>query len=146
MRVPPISNLGSFGVFKTKNKKTVDEPTDKPLPIKYDSVTFSAKSKYIRKYETLPKEIKEILSPKDAIDMFQSIDFLMQGKIKGKEIGHGDSSKVYENPWLNGYDLLIIKDPETSEQTIYSANTLGDSVWYDRDNAAIQIIKNISAA
>ena len=67
-------------------------------------------------------------------------------KIKGKEIGHGDSSKVYENPWLNGYDLLIIKDPETSEQTIYSANTLGDSVWYDRDNAAIQIIKNISAA
>ncbi len=146
MRVPQIGYLGSIGVLKTRTKKTVDEPNDKPLPIKQDSVTFSAKAKYIKKYQTLPKEIKEILTPKDAIDMFQNMDFIVQGKIKGKEIGHGDSSKVYANPWLSGYDILIINDPQTKEQIIYSSDSLGDSVWYDEDNVGVQIIKNNSAA
>ena len=146
MRVPQINYLGSFGVLKKNNNKTVEEPIEKPLPIEHDTVTFAGKSKYIKKYETLPKEIKEILSPKDAIDMFQNMDFLTQGKIKGKEIGHGDSLKVYENPWLKGYDILILNDPKAQKQTIYSTSTFGDSVWCDKDNTKIQIIRNITAA
>ncbi len=145
MKVPQINYLGSFGALKTKIKKTVDEPNDKPLPIGYDTVVFSAKSKYVKKYNTLPKEIKEVLSPKDAIDMFQNIDFITKGQTKGKEIGQGDSSTVYENPWLKGYDLLILNNPKSNEQIIYSTATLGNSVWYDTENPNVQIIRNISA-
>ena len=140
MRVPQIGYLGSFGVHR-KIKKTVDEPKE-PLPIKNDCITFSAKSKYIKKYATLPEEIKEILTPKDAVDMFQNMDFIVQGRIKGDLIGYGDSTRVYENPWLDGYDLLIINNPSNQDQIIYSKNILGNSVWQDRDNSNVQIIKN----
>ena len=98
----------------------------------------------MRKYVTLPDEIKKILNPKDAIDMFKEMEFVALGISKGHKIGQGDFSRVYENPWLDGYDLLIAQDLNSNSQIIYSKHKLGNSVWADSDNNNIQIIKRLS--
>lgn len=141
MKIPPISALGRFVVQNQKGiyKKDINRPFP---PLTKDTISFSSSTTYyLKKYNTLPDEIKKILSPKDAIDMFRNIEFVQKGAIKGIKIGQGNYARVYENPWLKGYHSLIVQDPSKETQVIYSRYDLGDAVWSDDDNQLIQIIK-----
>ena len=113
-----------------------------PIPqLKHDTVSFSSSTAYyLKKYNTLPSEIKNILTPKDAIDMFKNMEMIQKGISKGTKVGQGNFSRVYENPWLNDYYFLIVQDPTQTTQVIYSRHELGDSVWSDK-NQLLQIIK-----
>jgi len=144
MKIPPINALGRFVVQNLK-KNSLNEP---PLPpMKPDVVTFSASTAYyLKKYKTLPDEIKKVLNPKDAIDMFKNMEFVQKGSMKGTTIGQGRFSKVYENPWLEDYHFLVVKNPSDTTQVVYSRYNLGDSIWSDVDNGnLIQIIKASNA-
>ncbi len=140
MKIPPIGGLSTFGVARhSKNKK---EDTNFIKPLKNDTISFSSNVRYIKKYVTLPDEIKKILSPEDAIDMFKDMEWVAGGVIKRGEIGKGEHSKVYKNPWLEDYYLLILENDEDCDTiTIYSGENLGDSIWRDEDNKSIQILK-----
>ena len=141
MKVPQINCLGYFGVRNCAKTKSVPNSI---TPLKCDTVSFSSNAQYMRKYVTLPDEIKKILDPKDAIDMFKEMEFVALGISKGHKIGQGNFSRVYENPWLDGYDLLIAQDLNSDSQIIYSKHKLGNSVWADADNESIQIIERLS--
>lgn len=142
MRIPPVNTLGRFLVPKS-GKVSQTLPPDPPL--KKDTVSFSASTAYyLKKYNTLPDEIKKILTPKDAIDMFKDMEMIQRGILKGKKVGQGNHANVYENPWLDGYYVLISKEGRSTRQTVYSRYNLGDSIWSDRDNELIQIIKKAS--
>lgn len=145
MKIQPIKSLGRFIVQnKMRGSKNIERPFPQPSS---DSVTFSASvAKYLKKYNTLPDEIKRILTPKDAIDMFQNMEFVQKGKIKGVKIGQGNYARVYENPWLDGYYSLIVHDPSKTTQVVYSRYDLGDAVWSDSENQLIQIIKKSQIA
>lgn len=139
MKIPPIYTLGRFVV---QNFKKDAKTSSALLPSKEDTVSFSASTAYyLKKYKTLPEEIKKILTPKDAIDMFKNMEMVQKGIQKGVKIGQGDYSSVFENPWLENYHFLIVDNPKYSTQLVYSRHTLGDSIWMDNDNALIQIIK-----
>ena len=142
MRVPQI-NLGTFALCNSKGQKAkcseLSHSYNQTVPT--DTVNFTSTAKYLKKYATLPDEIKKVLTPKDAVDMFKDMEMVAQGRVKRMKIGQGNSSKVYENPWLDDYYLLILKDPKEDVQTIYSKLELGDAIWFDEDNNFIQIIK-----
>ena len=139
MKIPRINTLGYFGVFK---KEVCPKPKPSLSNLKQDTVSFCASTAYyLKKYKTLPDEIKKVLSPKDAIDMFMDMEFIQRGLTKGRKIGQGNNSRVYENPWLKDYAILISHTPEKTTHVVYSRHDLGDSVWSDRDNDAIQLIK-----
>lgn len=141
MKIPPLNGFCNFGVFKN-TKNCIDIPKDyRNNTLAKDCVSFSSKAQYIKKYNTLPDEIKEILSPKDAIDMFIQMDKIACGKEKEGKIGQGENSQVYENPWLDNYYVLILEEPSQKSTVIYSEKDLGDSIWRDGDNSRIQIIK-----
>ena len=143
MKIPPILSLGTFMLQKNNYPAANRQMTLQPL--KNDTVSFSATiSRYLKKYNTLPDEIKSVLSPKDAIDMFRDMEFIQRGIQKGKKIGEGNYSKVYENPWLEDYYILISQNPEKTTQVIYSRHELGNAIWSDKDNGLIQIIKKAS--
>ena len=140
MRIPPIECLGHFVVRKNKManlKKELPFP-----PVQKDTVSFSSsKAYYLKKYNTLPDEIKKLLTPKDAIDMFQNMEQIQKGMTEGIKIGQGDDSSVYENPWLDGYYIMIVQTPKKQIQTVYSRYPLGNSVWEDEKDNSLQIIK-----
>lgn len=140
MKIQPIVSQGRFVVQKRKQaQKNIERPFPSPST---DSVSFSASiAKYLKKYNTLPEEIKRILTPKDAIDMFKNMEYIQKGKISGVKIGQGNYARVYENPWLEGYYSLIVQDPRQTSQVVYSRYTLGDAIWSDSENQLIQIIK-----
>ena len=138
MKVPPLGELGLFGIQKFKNK---NQKQKIQLSYPKDTISFSSITHYIKKYNTLPDEIKKILSPKDAIDMFKDMEQVAKGTIKRNKIGQGNSSKVYENPWLEDYYLIVLSNIKSPTQIIYSKKPLGDAVWRDSDNTSIQIIK-----
>ena len=116
-----------------------------PKPIDKDTVSFTSTAQYLKKYLTLPDEIKMVLSPEDAIDMFKDMEWLAQGRIKRGMVGEGKGSEVYKNPWLEDYYLLILKDTGKKDTvTIYSGEKIGDAVWQDSDNLAIQLLKKAS--
>lgn len=144
MRVPPINTFGRFGVPKyIKGKANIDTRSDNDFikPIRNDTVSFSSTAKYLKKYLTLPDEIKKVLSPTDAIDMFQSMDWIAQGKIKEEKLGEGETSSLYSNPWLNNYYLLILKYNDDDEILIYSGDNICNTVWKDSDNCRIQLLR-----
>lgn len=143
MKVPPMC---SFSVAKIQrySKKAHLKLPEPPLRFSKDTITFSSNTKYIKKYNTLPPEIKQVLSPKDAIDMFKEMEMVAKGTVKRKKIGQGNQSKVYENPWLDDYYFIVLKDGDIKSQIIYSRNQLGDAVWSDNENSRIQIIKKAS--
>ena len=138
MKVPPLGELGMFGIQKYKNTKPKQN-----IQLSYpkDSVSFSSNARYIKKYNTLPDEIKKVLSPKDAVDMFKDMEQVAKGSIKRRKIGQGNASKVYKNPWLDDYYLVVLSNAKSPTQIIYSKEPLGDAIWKDDDNIAIQIIK-----
>ena len=139
MKIPRISNLGYFGIQKGLNQTIANPP--RPLPTGKDTVSFSSSiAYYLKKYNTLPDEIKKVLKPKDAIDMFKNLEEIQKGITKGETIGCGNSSKVYLNPWLKDYYSLITQDASKTTQVIYSKMGLGDAVWSD-DSNLIQIIQ-----
>lgn len=141
MKIPPVCNLGRFVVQKNKKGLNTKSKVSLPFP-QEDTVSFtSSTAYYLKKYLTLPDEIKKILTPEDAIDMFKNMELIQTGKIKGTKIGQGKTSTVFKNPWLDGYHLLIIDNPKNPTQLIYSRYSLGDSIWQDEDNSLIQIIK-----
>ena len=143
MKIPPILSLGTFSL--QKNRNLVSDNKAPLSPLKQDTITFSATiSRYLKKYNTLPDEIKSVLSPKDAIDMFRDMEFIQRGVQKGRKIGEGNYSKVYENPWLEDYYILISQDPHKTTQVVYSRHELGNAIWSDKDNGLIQIIKKAS--
>lgn len=138
MRVPPVLGGYCFGMKNfPKNKSNKTHPIENSC----DTVSFSSISKYLKKYNTLPDEIKKVLSPKDAVDMFKDMEMVAEGIVKRKNVGLGNSSKVFLNPWLDDYYLLVLKDTKTPTKVIYSKTPLGDAVWGDKDNMNIQIIK-----
>ena len=143
MKIPPILSMGTF--MLRKNVNTAQNTRLTTSPLKKDTVSFSATiSRYLKKYNTLPEEIKIVLSPKDAIDMFRDMEFIQRGIQKGRKIGQGDYSKVYENPWLEDYYILISQNPEKTTQVIYSRHELGNAIWSDKENGLVQIIKKAS--
>ena len=138
MKVPPHYLFGHFPVLKnTKNDNF--SSLQNPHALKKDTVSFSSTAKYLKKYTTLPDEIKEVLSPKDAVDMFKDIELVAQGKQERKKVGSGNFSSVHEIPWLKDYYLIVLRDPSQKCQIIYSNISL--SIWSDEDNDCIQIIK-----
>ena len=145
MKVPRIGLFGD--VRMPKFNKTVYNPSLFKLqdPLGKDTVSFTSTAHYLKKYLTLPDEIKMVLSPEDAIDMFTDMEWLAQGKIKRGMVGEGKGSEVYKNPWLEDYYLLILKDTGKKDTvTIYSGEKIGDAIWQDDDNLAIQILKKAS--
>lgn len=139
MRMPHKNSLVGPNNFS----KLSDPPSQNNAlnSLKKDTVSFSKSiSKYIKKYATLPDEIKKILSPKDAVDMFQDMEMVASGTIKRDKIGFGTSSKVYETPFLDDYCFIVLADNKTPTQTIYSKMKIGDAVWKDNDNSRIQIL------
>ncbi len=141
MRIPPVSALGRFVVQRKVGKVNQTLPPEIPS-LKSDTVSFTSSfAYYLKKYNTLPNEIKKVLKPQDAVDMFRNMEYIERGLSKGHKIGQGKHSKVYINPWLEDYFVLITKEGFPTEQTIYSRYGLGDSVWFDKDNELIQIIK-----
>jgi len=150
MKVPRIGLLGNFVTPKTNKtlNKTIYNPamTSQMTPLNKDTVTFtSSTAHYLKKYLTLPDEIKMVLTPEDAIDMFKDMEWLAQGKVKRNMIGEGKGSEVYKNPWLSDYYLLILKDVGDNDTiTVYSGEKIGDAIWQDKDNNSIQILKKAS--
>ena len=145
MRVPRIGLLGNLRMPKLN--KTVYNPNmiRLPKPVDKDTVSFTSTAQYLKKYLTLPDEIKMVLSPEDAIDMFKDMEWLAEGKIKRGMVGEGKGSEVYKNPWLEDYYLLILKDTgKKGTITVYSGEKIGDAIWQDNDNLAIQILKKAS--
>lgn len=143
MRVPPIGNLGAFyGFGVPKGKKMETGGVNFIKPIEKDTISFTSSAKYLKKYATLPDEIKAVLTPEDAIDMFRDMEWLEEGVIKRNKIGEGETSKVYRNPWLKDYYLLILTDTNNNGTiTIFSGEKLGDAIWQDKDNNSIQILR-----
>ena len=135
MKIPPLDVSGYFGIHKkTNGLKRKSLPPTLP-PYNPDTISFSASTAYyLKKYNTLPEEIKKILTPKDAIDMFKDMEMVQKGIVKRTKIGQGNSSRVYVNPWLKDYYSLIVQDPQKTTQVVYSRYNLGDSVWQDNDN------------
>ena len=140
MKIPPIGILGRFVV---QNQKKSSPLVERPFPpLSKDTVSFSSSiAYYLKKYNTLPEEIKKILSPKDAIDMFKNMELLQKGSMSGKKIAQGNYARIYENPWLKGYHSLLVQDPTQTTQVVYSRYNLGEVIWGDKDNQLIQIIK-----
>ena len=144
MRIPPIGIFSTFGVLNCNNMRE-NNKNDFIKPLKSDTISFSSNVRYIKKYNTLPDEIKKILNPKDAIDMFKDMEWVAKGVIKRGEIGEGENSKVYKNPWLEDYYLLVLdNDKDYDTITVYSGESIGNSIWQDADNKAIQILKRAS--
>ncbi len=146
MRVPRI---GGIYTPRAKNNKVVgryQKLTDPPVPKgEENKVSFkSSIAYYLKKYVTLPAEIRKNLSPKDAIDMFREMEYVANGVVKMKSVGQGSESKVYENPWLDGYYFIVLnnpKDADLAKETIYTPmNHIGDAVWRDGDDARIQLL------
>ena len=140
MKVPPIGGFSTFGVRKLSKNFT---NTNFIKPLKKDTVTFGTNARYIKRYSTLPDEIKDILSPSDAIDMFRDMEYIAKGAIKRREVGIGQNSRVYENLWIPGYFILILDDDTEDKNsiTIYSKENIGNAIWQDKDDARIQILK-----
>ena len=87
MKIPPILSLGTF--MLQKNRNTVSNKLTPLPPLQKDTISFSATiSRYLKKYNTLPDEIKSVLSPKDAIDMFKDMELVAKGVIKRNNLGH----------------------------------------------------------
>ena len=143
MKVPQINILGSFALQRAKQDTNQTSSALSMIePLKQDTVSFSSTAKYLKKYNTLPEEIKKALKPKDAVDMFKNMEGIAGGYIKGEKIGQGNASRVYENPWLDDCYLLILQKDSTPEKHIvYSNAALGDAIWQDSDNNLIQIIR-----
>jgi len=142
MRIPPLDVSGYFGIPKKIN--TLRKESIPPVlpPYSPDTVSFSASTAYyLKKYNTLPEEIKKILTPKDAIDMFKDMELVQKGVVQRTKIGQGKDSRVYENPWLKDYYSLIVQNPQKTTQVIYSRHGISDSIWSDADNGLIQIVK-----
>ena len=150
MRVPRI---GSIYTPRAKHnnsvvgryKKLTDPPTSSDGT--EQKVNFgSSIAYYLKKYNTLPPEIRKNLSPKDAIDMFQDMEFVANGLVRGKRVGQGSKSSVYENPWLKGYYFLVLntpKDAQLTDETIYTnVGHIGDAVWCDNDDRRIQLLSS----
>lgn len=145
MKISPINSLGRFVVQNSK-KGNIKKPLETSQPPQTDTISFSASiASYLKKYNTLPDEIKKLLSPKDAINMFKNMEDIQKGFSKGVTVGQGKYSKVYENPWLDDYYFLIVQNPKQAIQTVYSRRNLGDSIWFDKDNELIQIIRAANA-
>ena len=142
MRVPRIDVMGHFMLRNQKSNSKFKELPLPPLEYKTDTVTFSSSTAfYLKKYNTLPDEIKRILNPKDAIDMFRDMEMVQKGMTKRRKVAQGNQTKIYENPWLDDYYFLISQDPEKTTQIVYTRQELGNCVWSDKDNNLIQIIK-----
>ena len=140
MKIPPLSSLGRF-VVQNRMSSKYQQKLPPTSPLSNDTVSFSASTAYyLKKYNTLPKEIKEVLNPKDAIDMFKDMERIQKGIMEGKKIGQGNHSRVYKNPWLEDYYFLIVHDPKKTTQVVYSRYELGDAVWSDKDQS-LQLIK-----
>ena len=148
MRVPQIGSVYTPRVVKNNVKGHYKKLTDPPVTqdgTKQQKVSFGISTAYyLKKYNTLPPEIQNNLSPKDAIDMFREMEYVANGVVKRKSVGQGTECKVYENPWLNGYYFIILNNPEDAKlenETIYTPmNHIGDAVWCDNDDARIQLL------
>ena len=147
MRVPRIGSVYTPRV-RTNNvqghyKKLIDPPVVKNQ-IKQQTVNFTSIAYYLKKYNTLPPEVQQNLSPKDAIDMFREMEYVANGVVKRKSVGQGPESSVYENPWLKGYYFIVLNNPDDANlenETVYTQmNHLGNAVWRDNDDARIQLL------
>ena len=76
--------------------------------------------------------------------MFKNMEYVANGIIRRKSIGQGAQAKVYENPWLKGYNFIVLDSPDDadlSSETIYSKRShIGDAVWCDDDDSRIQLL------
>ena len=140
MKVPPIIGVNYRTISAQKNTKTSRNSILLPPQIPPDTLHFSSNAKYYKKYATLPDDIKEILRPQDAIDMFKDMELVASGKVKREKIGQGKSSNVYRTPWLDNYYFVVLSDADLNSQIIYSKSYIGDAVWQDNDNACIQLL------
>ncbi len=138
MKIAHVDFWHTFGVRKIPNvKKDSNSYYLKPnLNLAKDTVSFGASTAYyLKKYNTLPDEIKAILNPKDAIDMFKDLDYMKSNfdkKQKKYKSQDNDSyvAQYYDTPWLKDYYALILSKPDDTLK----------GVWADDENN-IQIFK-----
>ncbi len=149
MKIPPVFGYEKFKPLK-KSAHNFAKNFDSKLqncalsskdPLG-DSISFSSTAKYIKKYNTLPDEIKKILPAKDAQAMFKDMEKAARGLSKREKIGRGENAIVYSNPWLDGYCVLILNEKVDNSALVFSEKILGNSVWADGDYGdKIQIIR-----
>ena len=145
MKVPRVGLFSGFTVPKLNKTVYIPKALKFPEPMETDTVSFTSTAQYLKKYLTLPDEIKMVLTPEDAIDMFKDMEWLADGQIKRGMVGEGKGVEVYKNPWLEDYYLLILKDTGKKDTiTIYSGEKIGDAIWQDKDNRAIQLLRKAS--
>ena len=142
MKIPQISGLNLSRIVEHPQRQIFGKVYEPYFKMPTDRVNFTSSAKYLKKYATLPDEIKKIVNPKDAIDMFRDMEYVASGAIKRDSIGQGDASKVYKTPWLKDYYFIVLKNKtDNNIQTIYSKYNLGDSIWADKFDSRFQIIK-----
>lgn len=139
MRVPPMSNCGLFGVRRCTHSLKQNPQMIKP--IENDKVTFSSQIKYLKLYNTLPEEIKQVLSPQDAVYMFQSMEDMADGWMKAQEVAKGGNTDVYENPWLPNYYIMVTKDNGDGTSVVYTETNIGSRIWQDPKDARFGLLK-----
>ena len=143
MKVPPIIGVNCRANTAAQITKSSRNKILFPTELTSDTVTFSSNAQYYKKYATLPEDIKEILRPQDAVDMFKDMELVASGKVKRERIGQGKSSNVYRTPWLDNYYFVVLSDADLTSQIIYSKSYIGDAVWQDKDNACIQLLSAV---
>ncbi len=152
MRVPSVFLLG-FGKSRAKmlNENNCAAPCKDDLSLEKlpkiildlnkDTVSFTASTaKYMKKYATLPDDIKQHLLPKDGMDMLKDMEWVAAGRIKRAKI-EDDSSIVYVNPWLKDYYVMVMKPEGDKTCAFYGEKIVADVIWQDKDNPGIHIIK-----
>lgn len=142
MKVPSIILFG-LNKYKPAVKKLTDSPFLKAayMPwLKFDSISFSSTAKYLKKYATLPDEIKNNLTPSDGIDMLKDMEMVAKGKIKRGKL-EDNKSIVYVNPWLSDYYMMITKADDDTACAFYSEKIIADIIWEDKENPNMYLIK-----
>lgn len=142
MKVPSVILFGLSAVKKA-TQKSYGPPFAK---IKYmpwlrsDTVSFSSTAKYLKKYASLPDDVKQHLTPSDGIDMFKDMEMVAQGKIKRGKL-EDDKSIVYINPWLSDYYMMVVKPDNQTTCAFYGEKIVADIIWSDKENPNMYLIK-----
>ena len=156
MKVPPIGVFRNFGVVSNTNNTSRSQCLTKMIePLEHDTLSFSSKARYIRKYNSLPDEIKDYLPVSDAEEVFtymenvaKTIDKINKNKSKedleespvrayaitGKQAPLGDCQ------WY----FIVAPIPNSESQKVKSPVELSDSIWADPDDTRIQIMRAIA--
>lgn len=156
MKVPPIGVFRNFGVVSNATNISSRSQclTSMIEPLEKDTLSFSSKAKYIRKYNSLPDEIKSYLPVSDAEEVFMYMENV------AKAVDRKNRNKPKENletpvrayaitgkqAGVNGcqWYFIVAPTPNSESQMVKSPVELSDSIWADPDDTRIQIMRAIA--